>query len=132
VKARDSHELIVGAVIGPIDRPESIVAGLYRDGTLVIAGRSVPLTTAQSRSLAMVLTPAQTNHPWPDTVTSHRFGGGGDRVVLTKVEPTVVAEVTADSALQGGVWRHPLRFIRYRTDLNPDDLPTLATSATKR
>jgi ATP-dependent DNA ligase len=47
VKARESIEVIMGAVIGPIDRPESIVAGLYRNGTLVIAGSSVPLTTVQ-------------------------------------------------------------------------------------
>ena len=78
--------------------PDSIVAGLYRDGTLVIAGRSVPLTTAQSRSLAAVLTPASADHPWPDTIGSNRFNGGRDRVALTKVEPTVVAEVTTDSA----------------------------------
>jgi hypothetical protein len=126
VKARESIELIIGAVIGPINRPESIVAGLYRDGTLVIAGRSVLLTTAQSRSLATVLTPALGDHPWPDTVASNRFGGGRDRVTLTKVEPTVVAEVLADSALQAGIWRHPLRFIRYRPDLTPEDLPPVS------
>ncbi len=40
----------------------------YRDGHLIIAGRSVPLTTAQSRSLTTVLSPALPDHPWPDTV----------------------------------------------------------------
>lgn len=86
----------------PINHPNSIVAGLYRDGTLVIAGPSVPPTTAQSRSLATVLTPALAGHPWPDTVASNRFGGGRDRFLLTKVNPTRVAEVTADSAWKLG------------------------------
>ena len=123
-KLRQTTEVLVGAVIGPIKRPDSIVAGLYRNGELVIAGRSVPLTAAQSRSLATVLTPASADHPWPDTVASNRFGGR-DRVTLTRVQPTVVAEVTADAALQGGVWRHPLRFIRFRPELHAADIPTL-------
>ena len=70
-----------------------------------------------------MLTVAKTDHPWPDTVASNRFGGGRDRVTLTRVQPTMVAEVNADTALQGGVWRHPLRFIRYRPDVAPEDLP---------
>jgi hypothetical protein len=41
---------------------------------------------------------------------------------LTKVEPTVV---TADTALQAGVHRQPLRYIRFRPDLTVDDLSPL-------
>ena len=44
---------------------------------------------------------------------------------LTKIEPLVVAEVTADTALQAGQWRHPLRLVRIRADLDPADLPRL-------
>lgn len=111
-------------MIGPITRPESIVAGRYTDtGQLVIVGRSVPL--AQSASLGAVLVPAGSGHPWPDTVISSRFGGGRDRVRLAKVEPTVVAEVSADTARQAGVWRHGVRFLRFRPELHPSDVPTL-------
>ena len=88
-------------MIGPITRPMSIIAGRYTDdGRLVIVGRSVPLSPAQSISLAAVLEPAGQGHPWPDTVISSRFGNGRDRVRLTKVQPTVVAEVSADTARQ--------------------------------
>jgi hypothetical protein len=44
---------------------------------------------------------------------------------LTKVEPLVVAEVTADAALQAGAWRHPLRYLRHRPDLQPADVDEL-------
>ena len=126
-KLRATTEVLVGAVIGPITRPVSIVAGRYTDdGRLVIVGRSVPLSPAQSISLAAVLEPAGPGHPWPDTVISSRFGNNRDRVTLTKVRPTVVAEVSADTARQAGMWRHGVRYLRYRPELHPMDLPTLS------
>ncbi len=125
-KTRESTEVIIGAVTGPIDAPESIIAGLYRDGQLRIVGRSVPLKPAQSRSLAAVLAPADADHPWPDTIIANRFGNSRDRTTLTKVAPLVVAEVTADTGLQGGVWRQPLRFVRYRPELTADDAAAAA------
>ena len=132
IKHRTTEEAVIGAVIGPITRPESIVAGRYtRDGRLVIVGRSVPLSSAQSISLAAVLEAAGPQHPWPDTVISSRFGNGRDRVRLTKVQPTVVAEVSADTARQAGVWRHGVRYLRHRPELHPDDLPTLSAHAEK-
>ena len=124
-KTRESTEVIIGAVTGPITVPQSIIAGLYRDGQLRIVGRSVALKPAQSRSLAEVLTAAGPDHPWPDSIIANRFGNSRDRTVLTKVQPQVVAEVTADTGLQGGVWRHPLRFVRHRPDLHVDDLPSV-------
>ena len=48
----------MGAVIGPLEAPEAIVAGRYRDGVLRMVGRSSALTAAQSRSLARALTAA--------------------------------------------------------------------------
>jgi ATP-dependent DNA ligase len=122
VKSRETQEVIVGAVTGSIERPDTIVAGLMRDGELVIVGKSVPLSRIQAASLAGVLKPAGPAHPWPDEVSSSRFGASRDKVRLTKVEPDVVAEVSADSALQAGAWRHPLRFVRHRPDLAVTDL----------
>ena len=49
-------------------------------------------------------------------------------VPLTRVRPDVVVEISADAALQAGVFRHPLRFIRVRPDLQPDDVPDLSGS----
>lgn len=115
---------MIGAVIGPITMPESIVAGRYtKDGLLVMVGQCVPLSPVQSASLAAVLEPAKRGHPWQDTVISSRFGNGRDRTALTKVKPTIVAEVSADTARQARVWRHGLRFLRHRPDLRPRHVP---------
>jgi hypothetical protein len=37
----------------------------------------------------------------------------------------VIAEVTADAALQAGAWRHPLRYVRHHPDLQPTDVDQL-------
>ena len=55
-------------------------------------------------------------------MAANRFGGADRRVALTRVEPTVVVEVDADTALQDGVWRHALRYRRPRLDLTVADL----------
>jgi hypothetical protein len=60
---------------------------------------------------------------------ANRFAAGRDRTVLTKVKPLIVAEVAADTGLQGGVWRHPLRFVRHRPDLTPETLTMAAMAA---
>ncbi|HWD83249.1 MAG TPA: ATP-dependent DNA ligase [Kribbella sp.] len=136
VKHRDTREVIVGGVLGPIEHPEVVIAGLYSDsagskggGGLVVVGRTTVLTGSQSRELAAVLTPAGPGHPWPDEITSYRWGGRDSKKPLTKVEPLVVAEVAADAATQAGQIRHAMRFVRLRPDLTPDDLPTLGDSA---
>lgn len=54
--------------------------------------------------------------------TTTPFGSSRDKVKLVQVEPTLVAEVLADAALQAGGYRHPLRYVRTRLDLSPDDL----------
>lgn len=123
VKSRETTEVIIGAVTGSLERPDTIVVGLMADGVLTIVGKSTPLSTSQARSLATVLTPAGGDHPWPDEVSSSRFGASRAKLVLTKVEPVIVAEVLADSALQEGAFRHPVRFVRQRPDLSPTDTP---------
>jgi ATP-dependent DNA ligase len=125
IKHRATREIIIGGVIGPIDKPEVLVAGLYRDSDLVVVGRTTALTAAQSADVAAVLRPAKARHPWPDEISSHRWAGQDSKKPLTKVNPVTVAEVTADPALQAGQARHPLRFVRIRADLTPDDLETL-------
>ena len=87
-----------------------------------MVGRSTPLTKTQAQTLPAAITPAGLEHPWPDVISSTRFGASRDKVPLVKVEPLIVAEVSADSALQGGGYRHPLRYLRPRFDLTPDDL----------
>jgi ATP-dependent DNA ligase len=125
VKSWETTEVIAGGVIGPVDRPSQLVAGRYRDGELVVVGRTSPLSPRQAEELAAVLTPAGADHPWPDRIGTGRFGGGRLSVPLTKVAPTVVVEVSADAALQAGVFRHPMRYVRVRPDLQPEDLPQI-------
>ena len=123
VKSRETTEVLIGGVTGSLDRPDTIVAGLVRAGELHVVGRSTPLTKTQADALAAALTPAGPDHPWPDVISSSRFGASRDKVQLIKVEPLLVVEMSADAALQAGGYRHPLRFIRLRFDLTPQDLP---------
>jgi ATP-dependent DNA ligase len=126
VKGRESTEVVVGAVVGPISAPTAVIAGLYQaDGRLRMVGRSAVLTRGQAHTLARVLTAARADHPWPDSIAANLFGSGRDRVTLTRVEPVVVVEVAADAARQHGVWRHELRVLRLRADLTVADLPVL-------
>ena len=122
VKSRETTEVLIGGITGSLERPDTIVAGLVRDGELHVVGRSTPLTTTQAKVLGKALTLAGPDHPWPDVISSTRFGASRDKVPLIKVEPLIVAEVSADSALQGGGHRHPLRYVRPRFDLTPEDL----------
>jgi ATP-dependent DNA ligase len=125
VKSWETTEVLAGGVIGPIERPSQLVAGRYRDGELVVVGRTSPLNPRQSAELGALLAPPAGDHPWPERIGTGAFGGGKLSVALTRVEPAVVVEVSADAALQAGVFRHPLRYVRVRPDLRPEDLPTV-------
>ncbi|WP_246080397.1 ATP-dependent DNA ligase [Modestobacter altitudinis] len=122
VKSRETTEVIVGGVIGTLKAPRQVVAGRVQAGELVMVGRSTVLSSVQAAQLAPLLSEAGAEHPWPTMIGSGRFGGGRDRVPLTRVDPTVIIEVSADTGLQAGAFRHPLRFVRVRHDLGPDDL----------
>ena len=121
VKNRQTREVIVGAAIGSIRRPKSVIAAALIDGELAVIGRTVALTTAQALQLAQHLTPADDDHPWPDELGTGVFGPRG-RVAITKVRPELVVEVAADPALQGRRYRHALRYLRLRTDTDPTDV----------
>jgi hypothetical protein len=52
-----------------------------------------------------------------------RFGlPGGEPVEYIPVEPAVVVEIETDSCFELGRYRHPVKFLRVRTELLPDDL----------
>ena len=76
VKSWETTEVVAGGVIGTLEHPSQLVAGRYRDGELVVVGRTSPLSPAQSAELAAVLAPAGRDHPWPDRIGTGRFGGG--------------------------------------------------------
>ena len=129
VKSRSSVDGIVGAVIGPLNRPEALVVGRYtQPGVLVIVGRTTALTTAQSAHIGEPLRSAPAGrHPWPAQIGSGYFGGGP--VAITRVAPEVVVEVSADTALQAGRHRHALRLLRIRPDIEPAELDITGDTA---
>jgi ATP-dependent DNA ligase len=124
VKRRQTIDVVAGAVIGPMRRPEAVVVGLPFDGELHIVGRSVPLRAAASRALGAQLHPPSGPHPWPAVVSPgavDRFNAGRDPVQLTLVDPIVV-EISADVALSGRAFRHGVRYLRARPELDVSDV----------
>jgi ATP-dependent DNA ligase len=123
-KARWEVDVVCAAVVGLMDQPTEIVAGLRIDGELRIVGRSAQLGAAGSRILSRWLRPPSGPHPWPSSVkgtTLDRFNRDASPVELTLVEPVVV-EVSADAAWSGTAFRHALRFLRVRPELDPSQV----------
>ena len=127
-KARATEDVIVGAVTGTVQRAQAVIVGrLTSAGQLVVVGRSSILTAAQADQLASVMAPVDSaRHPWPEQISS-LFGG--PPVILRHVDPVVVAEVSADAALQQGRWRHAVRLVRLRADLVATDVPLFQRGA---
>jgi hypothetical protein len=90
-----------------------------------VVGRTAPLNDRQAAELASLLKLAGTRRPWPDEIGSGRWDGKNSKVPLVKVQPQVVIEVAADAARQGDSYRHPLRYLRPRADLEPGDVELL-------
>lgn len=124
VKHRDVLDVVCGAVIGSRTEPTAIVAGLPVGDQLRIIGRSTVLSGKTGRELGKHLRPPIGDHPWPEEISQgmlDRFSKDKGTLHLTLVEPVVV-EVAADVAWSGRSFRHPLRYIRARTDLSAKDV----------
>ena len=124
VKRRETVDVVCAAVIGPMTRPEYVVAGLPVNGRLRIVARSNVLTAKAARELAAQLHPPTVPHPWPATITEttlNRFSKDKGPVRLTLVEPIVV-EISADTAWSGNAFRHSVRYLRARPELDPADV----------
>jgi ATP-dependent DNA ligase len=124
VKHRDTVEVVCGAVLGATEHPEALVLGLPIEGRLRIVGRSTPLKATAARALARLLTAPAGIHPWPARVPAgalQRFDRDRASVDLTLVEPFVV-EVSADTAWSGRSFRHAVRYVRPRPELEPEQV----------
>lgn len=124
VKSRASVDVVCAAVIGPITQPRAVVVGLPMHGRLRIVGRSAPLSAGAGRNLARHLRPPQGKHPWPEEISERlldRFNKDSGPIRLTLVEPLVV-EVSADLAWSGQAFRHSVRLLRVRAELDPADV----------
>jgi ATP-dependent DNA ligase len=121
VKHRDNIDVVCAAVLGRRDAPSAVVAGLPMFGRLWIGGSTTPLGKAASKALALHLHTPRPDHPWPETLDPtviDRFSSRKELIRLTRVEPIVV-EVSADVAWSGRSFRHPLRYLRVRPELDP-------------
>lgn len=124
VKHRDVLDVVCGAVIGSRSQPTAVVAGLPCGDRLRIVGRSTVLSAKTAGELGKYLRPPVGDHPWPEEIGQgvlDRFSKEKGPVHLTLVEPVVV-EVAADVAWSGRSFRHPLRLVRVRPELTPDDV----------
>ncbi|MCD9198734.1 ATP-dependent DNA ligase [Aeromicrobium wangtongii] len=121
-RLRDTVEAVVGGVGGSLDAPGHLVLGLPdADGRLFFAGTTTALTPAQRREVASAVSPAEAAHAWlPDSGASR--WGGGDKQPVRPVRANLVVEVSVDSSVQEGRWRHPVKLVRLRPDLTPDEV----------
>ncbi|CAL9676507.1 DNA ligase C [Streptomyces sp. enrichment culture] len=119
VRAHDTAEGIIAGVTGNPRAPHGLLLGRYdASGRLRFVGRTTPLSAAARRELGAVLTPAGPEHPWTGVRISAGWDTGEDLRYST-VQPNVVAEVRADTAVDRGRHRHPVRYLRMRPDLSP-------------
>ncbi|MEV4192794.1 hypothetical protein [Streptomyces toxytricini] len=129
VRCRDSTEAVVGAITGTVRRPQTLVLGrLDAAGALRAVGRSTPLQPDAARELAEWLSPAEPGHPWEGVRFTTSWGSRTPLDVVL-VEPALVSEITVDTALERGAWRHPVRFARLRLDVAVADVPPFGAGA---
>jgi ATP-dependent DNA ligase len=122
-KHRVTTEAIIGGTIGPPERPRALILG-RRDpdtGELRVAGRTTDLSPRLQHELEDLLHASGADHPWGPTLAPR--WGETQRIHYTRVRPEVVVEIQPDTATVAGRWRHPVRAIRPRTDLRPQDVP---------
>lgn len=122
-RERDTVEAVVGAVGGSLDAPTHLLlATPGPDGELRFAGTTSELTTRQCAELVPLLEPASAAHAWlPDGAEAARWGASGKRVIVP-VQTSLVVEISIDSTIQDGRWRHPTKFIRARPDLSASEV----------
>lgn len=127
MKRRITTKAIVGGVTGTRQAPESLILGRYdEDGRLRVVARTAPLPPDARARLAEVLRPAEQDHPWPAELPAGFAGGlygSHPPIRYVRTEPEVVVEFSADAAVERGRWRHAVRFVRIRPDLDAEQSP---------
>jgi hypothetical protein len=123
VCSHTTAEGLIGGVTGALASPATLLLGRYDAlGHLRLIARTTLLSTAVRHTLAPRLHQADADHPWQ----GRHFGvGWGTRGELDyhPVRLDLVAEFRADTAVDEGRYRHPVRFLRLREDLTPGDVP---------
>ncbi|RPE39003.1 ATP dependent DNA ligase-like protein [Streptomyces sp. Ag109_O5-1] len=123
VRSRTTAEELIGGVTGTLSSPVSLLLARYDGaGHLRLIARSTPLATAVRRDPAGRLRDAGSDHPWHGRRFSAGWGIRGD-LEYRPVRPELVAEFQADTAIDEGHYRHPVRFVRLRDDLGVEQVP---------
>jgi ATP-dependent DNA ligase len=131
VRAKDTADYIVGGVTGSLVGPGSLLLGPYdRHDTLRFVNQMHPLKADQRREVTALLRgmvfQGDAGHPWPCPLPAAWSVDLADRqpTAYVPVDPTLVAEVEVDMAVDGpfGKARHRCWFVRLRPDLHPRDV----------
>lgn len=118
---------MIGGVTGALASPATLLLARYDAvGTLRLIARTTPLPTAVRRDLPRQLHPAAPDHPWHGRRFSAGWGASGE-LEYHPVRPDLVAEFEADTAIDAGLYRHPVRFLRLRDDLAVQQVPPFGT-----
>lgn len=127
IRVRDTLELIVGAITGPLTAPDRLVLGQYDStGELVIIGGTSSLGASERRFIASLLQLPKNSHPWPIEMASGRLGHGAPhRQAITRVDPTLVVEVAMNDAAGPGGSRRVAELVRVRPDLTVEETEVL-------
>lgn len=124
VRARVTAEAVVGGATGSLAAPSTLLLGRYDDsGQLRWVARTTPLRTADRRAIAQRMVPGGREHPWHGRRFSAGWGARGD-LEVHPVRPDLVAEFEADTSVDEGRYRHPVRLLRLRDDLTADQVPS--------
>jgi ATP-dependent DNA ligase len=127
VRARASAEGVVASVTGPVTAPSTLLLGRYdQAGRLRFIARTTPLSATARQELGGLLYPDDDTHPWQGR---RFFAGWGTREEIDRrpVVPEVVVEFAGDTAVDDGRYRHPVRYLRVRYDMSPEEVPRAGT-----
>ncbi|MDT0387849.1 ATP-dependent DNA ligase [Streptomyces dubilierae] len=123
VRTRATTEAVVASVTGPVAMPSTLLLGRYDHiGRLRYVARTAPLARAARQELGQRLEPGGEGHPW---IGRRLSAGWGSREELDHrpVVPNLVVEIAADTAVDEGRYRHPVRYLRVRDDMTPEQAP---------
>ncbi|WP_331747292.1 hypothetical protein OG365_40195 (plasmid) [Streptomyces sp. NBC_00853] len=102
IRHRDTTEAVIGAITCTLIRPQLLVLGRHDGaGGLRAVGRTVPLRPEQARQISEHLAPADAGHPWEGVGFASSWGSR-DTLDTTLVRPDLVAEISADRAIDRG------------------------------
>ncbi|MFB4279542.1 RNA ligase family protein [Nonomuraea sp. MTCD27] len=122
LKRRASADAVVGGFVGSPRRPSGLLLGRYDAGRFRMVGRTTQLSAQAAAEVAPLLTPAHDGHPWPATLPPGWVSspyGQREPLDYTRVRPDLVVEILIDTATDAGRHRHPVRYLRPRTDVDP-------------